>query len=59
MTYTIAGVAVAFVIMFAVKSVARTPPRTMNKEWEEQTNEYLKVGGFSWNTDTEYVTHRI
>lgn len=44
-SYTAIGIAVAFGIIFAVKQFARPPPSTMNKEWEEQTNEYLKVGG--------------
>lgn len=29
--------------MYAVRSFARPPPRTMTKEWQEATNEYLKV----------------
>lgn len=42
-SYTCIGIAVAFLVIFAVKQFARGPPSTMNKEWQEQTNEYLKV----------------
>lgn len=42
--YTFAGVGVSLVIYFAVHSFAKPPPRTMTKEWQEATNEYLKVG---------------
>lgn len=41
--YTTIGVAVAVTIFFLVHSFARPPPRTMTKEWQEATNEYLKV----------------
>ena len=41
--YTAIGVAVAFVLIFAVRQFARPPPSTMNKEWQEQTNEFLKA----------------
>ena len=56
-TYTIAGVAAAVVLMFIVKQFARPPPSTMNKEWEEQTNEYLKVCFIPWLLDTDCVAH--
>jgi len=41
------GVAVALIIssllFFGVRSAAGPPPKTMSKEWQEATNEYLKV----------------
>ena len=42
-TYTMAGLGVAFLLMWFARSMARPPPSTMTKEWQEQTNEYLKV----------------
>ncbi|KAI9671207.1 MAG: Cytochrome c oxidase subunit 5A [Caeruleum heppii] len=41
-SYTMICVGVGFVLMWFARSVARPPPSTMNKEWQEQTNEYLK-----------------
>ncbi|KAI9853169.1 MAG: Cytochrome c oxidase subunit 5A [Thelocarpon superellum] len=41
-SYTMIGMAAAFVLMWGVRSAARPAPSTMNKEWQEQTNEYLK-----------------
>jgi cytochrome c oxidase subunit 4 len=41
--YTILGVAAAGAIFFTTRMFARPPPSTMNKEWQEATNEYLKV----------------
>ncbi|KAI9825221.1 MAG: Cytochrome c oxidase subunit 5A [Thelocarpon impressellum] len=41
--YTLAGLGVALGLMWAARSVARPPPSTMNKEWQEATNEYLKA----------------
>jgi Cytochrome c oxidase subunit IV len=43
MIYTGVGVAVSIVLFQIVHSFARPPPRTMTKEWQEATNEYLKV----------------
>ncbi len=39
------GIAVVGSIVFfaIIHSFARPPPRTMTKEWQEATNEYLKV----------------
>jgi cytochrome c oxidase subunit 4 len=42
-TYTVIGVTVAMLIVWGLRSSARGPPPTMTKEWQEQTNEYLKV----------------
>ena len=39
-----AGVAAAGAIFAATRYFAGPAPRTMNKEWQEQTNEYFKVG---------------
>ncbi|KAK5071651.1 Cytochrome c oxidase subunit 5B, mitochondrial [Lithohypha guttulata] len=40
--YTGIGVAVSAILFLGVQSFARPPPRTMTKEWQEATNEYLK-----------------
>ncbi|KAK5938142.1 Cytochrome c oxidase subunit 5B, mitochondrial [Knufia obscura] len=40
--YTGIGVAVSAVLFLGIHSFARPPPRTMTKEWQEATNEYLK-----------------
>ncbi|KAK5211655.1 Cytochrome c oxidase subunit 5B, mitochondrial [Exophiala xenobiotica] len=40
--YTAAGVAISAVLFLIIHSFARPPPRTMTKEWQEATNEYLK-----------------
>lgn len=41
--YTMYGVGVALVIVWGARQFARAPPPTMTKEYQEQTNEYLKV----------------
>lgn len=41
--YTAVGIAVSAVLFYGIHSFARPPPRTMTKEWQEATNEYLKV----------------
>nr|POF17561.1 cytochrome c oxidase polypeptide 5, mitochondrial [Quercus suber] len=43
--YTMIGVGAAAVIFGVTRSFAREPPRTMTKEWQEASNEYLKVRG--------------
>jgi len=40
--YTTAGVAIAFVLFLISRSFAGPTPKTMNREWQEATNEYLK-----------------
>jgi cytochrome c oxidase subunit 4 len=42
-SYTAIGLAVAFGIVVALRFAARDPPSTMTKEYQEATNEYLKV----------------
>ena len=42
--WTAGLVGLSFVIFYIIRAFAREPPRTMNKEWQEATNEYLKVG---------------
>lgn len=42
-TVVIAFVASWFVFAL-IRSQAKPPPRTMNREWQEASNEYLKVG---------------
>ena len=44
--YTGVGVLVSSALYFFVHSFARPPPRTMTKEWQEATTEYLKVSPF-------------
>ena len=41
--YTAVGCIVSGVLFFGIHAFARPPPRTMTKEWQEATNEYLKV----------------
>lgn len=41
--YTGVGVAVSAALFLSVHLFAKPPPRTMTKEWQEATNEYLKV----------------
>lgn len=40
--YTLIGLAASFALFYSTRLVARPSPRTMNQEWQEQTNEYLK-----------------
>jgi hypothetical protein len=41
--YTAIGVGVSFLIFATIRSFARAAPDTMTKEYQEATNEYLKV----------------
>jgi hypothetical protein len=41
--YTAAGVAISCAVFAAIHAFAKPPPRSMTKEWQEATNEYLKV----------------
>lgn len=41
--YTAAGVLLSFVIFATMRSFAKPAPSTMTKEWQEATNEFLKV----------------
>lgn len=57
--YTMYGVGVALVIVWGARQFARGPPPTMTKEYQEQTNEYLKVTSpsllpslFPWRSQT-------
>lgn len=40
---TMLGVGVSCVIFVLIRLAARPAPSTMNKEWQEATNEYLRV----------------
>ncbi|KAI1615345.1 cytochrome c oxidase subunit IV [Exophiala viscosa] len=40
--YTAVGVAISVALFMTIHAFARPPPRTMTKEWQEATNEYLK-----------------
>ena len=42
--YTLAGLAVSFVVFATLRSFAKPPPHTMTREWQEAANERLKVG---------------
>ncbi|KAI9846154.1 MAG: Cytochrome c oxidase subunit 5A [Sclerophora amabilis] len=42
-SYTMIGIGVAFGMFLFARAMAKPAPSTMNKEWQEQTNEYLKV----------------
>ncbi|KAK2071501.1 hypothetical protein P8C59_005920 [Phyllachora maydis] len=39
--YTAIGIGVSFVIFIALRQFARPPPHTMNREWQEATNEKM------------------
>jgi hypothetical protein len=41
--YTMAGIGVSFVVFVGIRMAAKPGATTMNKEWQEATNEYLKV----------------
>lgn len=41
--YTALGVGISVALFLTIHAFARPPPRTMTKEWQEATNEYLKV----------------
>jgi hypothetical protein len=41
--YTAIAVGVSFVLFVGIRMMAKGPPGTMNKEYQEATNEYLKV----------------
>ncbi|OAL25968.1 hypothetical protein AYO22_04595 [Fonsecaea multimorphosa] len=40
--YTAVGLGISLATFMLIHSMARPPPRTMTKEWQEATNEYLK-----------------
>lgn len=42
-SYTMIGVGISFIIFMLIRTQARGPPSTMTKEYQEMTNEYLKV----------------
>jgi cytochrome c oxidase subunit 4 len=42
-SYTVIGLIVSFGIFTFAHSMARPPPATMTKEYQEKTNEYLRV----------------
>ena len=39
-----AGVGISFIVFLLIRTQAGPAPGTMNKEYQEATNEYLKVG---------------
>lgn len=41
--YTMLGIGVSFLIFWAIRTQARPAPRTMNAQYQEMTNEYLRV----------------
>lgn len=36
------GIGVSAAVFLFIRSLARPPPKTMSREWQEKTNEYLK-----------------
>ncbi|CUS11506.1 unnamed protein product [Tuber aestivum] len=40
--YTLVGLAASFALFYGTRLMARPTPKTMNREWQEQTDEYLK-----------------
>ncbi len=44
--YTAAACGISLALFWVIHSMARPQPRTMTKEWQEATNEYMKVSGF-------------
>jgi cytochrome c oxidase subunit 4 len=42
--YTAVGVGVSLALFVTIRAFANPAPHTMNKEYQEATNEYLKVG---------------
>ena len=50
MAYAAVGVAVSGAIFYTIHAFAKPPPRTMTKEWQEATNEYLRVCSPLWNS---------
>jgi hypothetical protein len=42
--YTAIGIGASFVIFASMRMFAKPGPSTMTKEWQEATNEFLKVG---------------
>ena len=56
--YTAAGVLLSFVIFATMRSFAKPPPSTMTKEWQEATNEFLKVRlSAALCGETDQLTH--
>lgn len=45
------GVGVSFILFWGVRQFARDAPGTMTAQYQEQTNEYLKVS--DWTSDKE------
>lgn len=43
MRYTFFAIVASAVLFGATRSFARQEPRTMTKEWQEASNEYMKV----------------
>ncbi len=41
---TMIGIGVAAVIFTIQRALAKPPPSTLTREWQEASNEYLKVG---------------
>merc|ERR1712230_267030 len=41
--YAMIGVAISGGLFFSIHAFARPPPRSMTKEWQEATNEYLRA----------------
>ena len=59
--YTGIGLVVSWFVFLFIHSFAKPPPRTMTKEWQEATNEYLKVSlpasDAGWGNPNTTVTY--
>jgi cytochrome c oxidase subunit 4 len=49
--YTAVGILASFLLFVGIRMGAKGTPSTMNKEYQEATNEYLKV----WNLLPTYI----
>ncbi|KAH0610848.1 uncharacterized protein H6S33_011275 [Morchella sextelata] len=43
LTYTLLGLGASFLLFYSTRLMARPPPKTLNREWEEASNEFLKA----------------
>lgn len=55
----VVAMVVSYIIFAAIRMFAGPPPTTMNREWQEATNEYLRVCGLSSITFHFGFPHRI
>lgn len=53
--YTLVGVAASAVLFFGTRYFARPPPRTLSKEWQEASEEYLRVRSINFHQAHEQI----